>query len=72
MLYRMELKVDKVDYDAIQEAIAIRQRWGGIPDSDDPENNLTGRLVAEVCRGFIDMFFAGGRDGNDGDEWKSL
>ncbi len=58
------LELDELDYGAIQEAFAMRQsfrdRAGCImPDGD---SNTAGALVAEICRGWLEMLtgFAGG------------
>ena len=55
MIHRIELLIDDTDHNAIQKAIARRQRWMVLPDADEPGCNLAGRVVAEICRGWIEM-----------------
>lgn len=66
------ITVDDDDYDAIQEAIARRQAWRCLPDVD--AGCLSGRLLAEICRGWIEMAgFAASPESDDareGEEWK--
>lgn len=48
------LELDELDYDAVQKAMAIRQRWV----RPDGGGNVAGQVVAEICRGwmeFLDM-----------------
>ena len=45
------LELDQLDYDAIQKAIAYRQSWSVMPDGG---GNVTGRTVAEICRGWLE------------------
>ena len=54
MLHKMELWVDDLDFNAIQMALGVRQSWQALPDSDEADANLAGRLVAEICRGWHD------------------
>ena len=50
---------DEQDYDAICAAIARRQSWGVMPDDGDaPGGNATGRVLAEICRGWAEMLDA--------------
>ncbi len=57
-LRKIELEVDELDYEAIQKAFAVKQgnRFGGdstiLPDGD---GNIQGRMVGEICRGWLDM-----------------
>lgn len=46
------LELDALDFEAIQDAMAIRQRWRAMPDGD---GNLAGRTIAEICRGWCEM-----------------
>lgn len=57
------LHCDKLDFDAIQKAIARRQTFRSMPDGG---GNLAGRLVAEICRGWMEMLDAAA--GQEGDE----
>ena len=50
----MELALDELDYQAIQEALARRQMFMAMPDADEG-SNMAGRLVAEICRGWMEM-----------------
>lgn len=54
-LRRIELLIDETDYDAIQDAIARRQRWQALPDSEHDDANISGRVIAEICRGWMEM-----------------
>lgn len=56
------LELDDLDYAAVQEAIATRQLYRVLPDG---EGNLAGRVVAEICRGWMELC-----DGDEGEEWK--
>ena len=49
------LELDEFDYDSIQQAISIRQGFQGGGLLPYGEGNLTGRIVAEVCRGWMEM-----------------
>ena len=70
MARTIELRVDTLDYDAIQEAIGRRQRWRVLPDADDSEANLAGRLIAEICRGWMEMRDNKPEVDDEGEEWK--
>lgn len=62
------LEVDQEDFDAIQSAICRRQSFQCLPDGD---GNLTGRIVAEICRGWLERVDAqSGGDDSAGEEWK--
>lgn len=54
MLRTIELKIDELDYRAIQSAFAERQRFA-IPDACHDDANTAGRLVAEICRGWLEF-----------------
>jgi len=47
----IKIEVDELDYSAIQRAIAMRQTWGIMPDG---EGNVAGRVLAEICRGWLE------------------
>lgn len=55
----MLLRLDDLDYDAIQRAMARRQtfRVPGCEGTILPtgESDLPGALVAEICRGWLEM-----------------
>jgi len=55
------LQVDDLDWQAIQTAMARRQSWRVLPDSDCDQANLAGRLIAEICRGWMEMHDKGKR-----------
>lgn len=62
------LEVDQEDFDAIQSAICRRQSFQCLPDGD---GNLTGRIVAEICRGWLERVDAqSGNDDSSGEDWK--
>ena len=63
------LKVDDEDFDAIQSAICRRQSFRCLPDGD---GNMTGRVVAEICRGWLERVDAqAGDDDKSNENWKS-
>jgi hypothetical protein len=65
---RIMLEVDDLDFDAIQNAICRRQSFRCMPDGD---GNTTGRVVAEICRGWSEMLDAArGDDDKSGEQWK--
>ncbi len=45
-------EVDEMDAGAIHAAIARRQKWQVIPDG---EGSMQGRLIAEICRGWMEL-----------------
>jgi len=49
--HEIEIKVDAADYSAIQCAIAMRQTWMTMSDG---EGNVAGRVLAEICRGWLE------------------
>jgi hypothetical protein len=57
----MHLLLDEDDYRSIQQAIARRQSWrhadGGciLPAG---ESNTPGAIIAEICRGWLEMLDA--------------
>ena len=55
----VRLKLDRRDYEAIQEAIAIRRSGlfrmpDGVLLMPDGESEPKGALLAEVCRGWVE------------------
>lgn len=52
MIYRTELVVDELDWQAIQRCIAKRQLYRSLPDG---EGNMAGRVIAEICRGWEEL-----------------
>jgi hypothetical protein len=69
MARRIDLLVDEDDYRAIQRAMAKRQTWRMMPDAD--EGNVAGRVLAEICRGWMEMLDEPvAEDDDEGDEWK--
>lgn len=52
--YSIKAKIDKQDYKAICKAISIRQR-SSVPHAHHDDATNTGCLIAEVCRGWLDM-----------------
>jgi len=53
------LVLDELDYDAVQKAMARRQNFFGRgPDGGpypDGDSNLAGTVLAEICRGWMEM-----------------
>ncbi len=49
------LELDDLDFDAVQKAISIRQGLMGGGLLPDGEGNLAGRIVAEICRGWMEF-----------------
>ena len=68
MLHTIELKVDELDFQAINNAISRRQGWGIIPDTDEPDANLAGRLIAEICRGWLEYRDVTTEDDDESDD----
>ena len=58
------LECDQLDFDAIQKAIAVRQAIPGMPDAD--AGNLAGKIVAEICRGWVERLRWRKDDDDDG------
>ncbi len=56
------LELDPYDYDAIQAAFGIRQSWGDIPQG---KSNLSGRILADVCRDWLDLYYDELHEGSD-------
>jgi hypothetical protein len=57
------LELDDDDFDAVQQAISVRQGLFGGSVLPDGEGNLAGRYVAEICRGWMEMLDAGRGEG---------
>lgn len=53
-----KLKLDDLDYEAVQEAITIRKSGlfhvDGVLILPEHESELRGALLAEVCRGWVE------------------
>ena len=63
------LIVDEDDFRDINAAIARRQSWRIMPDEGG--GNLTGRVIAEICRGWMERLDADkGENDTEGEEWK--
>ena len=63
------LIVDEDDFRDINAAIARRQSWRIMPDEGG--GNLTGRVIAEICRGWMERLDADkGENDAEGEEWK--
>jgi hypothetical protein len=45
------LSLDGLDFEVVQRAMAIRQRWRSMPDNG---SNVAGSHIAEICRGWLD------------------
>ena len=64
------LKLDDLDYEAVQRCMAKRQTFRCMPDHDG--SNLAGQLLAEICRGWEEMLDMPGRwareDGEDDEQ----
>ena len=62
----MLLELDEDDFRSIQEAIACRQLYRVMPDGG---GNIQGRIVAEICRGFLELKDVLGEDSSE--SWKN-
>ena len=63
------LIVDEDDFRDINAAIARRQSRRIMPDEGG--GNLTGRVIAEICRGWMERLDADkGENDAEGEEWK--
>lgn len=52
----MTFKVDAADRFAIQKALALRaSRESGVPDAHHDDATDEGRLLAEICRGWLEL-----------------
>lgn len=51
MTRQILLELDELDYDAVQWALAVRQRARCMPNHD---SSTAGALVAEICRGWLE------------------
>ena len=61
------LIVDEDDFRDINAAIARRQSWRIMPDEGG--GNLAGRVVAEICRGWMERLDADkGENDSEGEE----
>lgn len=67
MLRTIELKIDELDYDAIQLAFATIQR-GVLPTPSHDDANIAGRCVAEICRSWMEMSGLWKMPGEDDDQ----
>ena len=52
---KIELECDQADFDVIQFAITQRQQFNRPKSLPDGEGNPVGRIVAEICRGWLEM-----------------
>lgn len=48
------LKLDETDAEAVEYCMSLR-RGSSLPDTDDDNANLDGRVIAEICRGWAEM-----------------
>jgi hypothetical protein len=48
---KLELECDSYDWDVIQRAMAIRQRWRTMPDN---QSSTAGAVIAEICRSWLE------------------
>lgn len=59
MTHTITLELDELDWNAVQKAMAIRQRsriWPDAPEGPDAgQSNVAGLCIAEICRGWIEM-----------------
>jgi hypothetical protein len=49
------LELDDLDFDTVQQAMSRRQGFMGGNCLPDGGGNLAGRVVAEICRGWMEM-----------------
>ena len=55
---KIVLELDPDDWDAVQTAFAERQSWqdeDNDPIRPETASNLSGELVSEICRGWMQM-----------------
>lgn len=48
----LSVTLDDEDYEAVQTALSVRQGFMALPDG---ESDKAGALLAEVCRGWLEM-----------------
>jgi len=51
-IHEIILRLDDLDYEAVQRSIAHRQTWRVMPDATHDDANMSGRILAEICRGW--------------------
>lgn len=51
-LTRVVLDLDEWDRESLVSALGTREAWGFIPDG---QGNANARIVAEICRGWLEM-----------------
>ena len=51
--HTLTITLDEVDWRSVQKAIAIREATIPLPDADG--GDLNGRVIAEICRGWLDF-----------------
>lgn len=63
--FEMTFKVDAADREAINQAIQYRlSSVGGIPDAHHDDATTNGRVLAEICRGWLDLLGLWPPEGN--------
>lgn len=63
---KIVLEVDDLDFHAIQNAMARRQSFRVMPDADG--GNIAGRVIAEICRGWLERLDADKKKREDKDK----
>lgn len=62
------LILDDLDFEAVNNAIEERSRFGVVPDDDG--SNAAGACIAEICRGWNEMLHAQKPRPESGEEWR--
>lgn len=48
----LSVALDEDDHDAVQRALSVRHGFRALPDGD---SDRAGALLAEICRGWLEM-----------------
>lgn len=51
----LSVSLDEDDYEAVQKALSVRQGLMPVPDGSPREVHRAGALLAEICRGWLEM-----------------
>lgn len=54
-LTTLTLKLDSHDWRDIQAAMKLRDSWRCLPDALHDDANHEGMLLAEICRGWLEL-----------------
>lgn len=53
-MHTITIRLDDDDARDIHAALAFRQSLGYIPDATHDDADLAGRIIAEICRGWME------------------